>query len=664
MGAAPRPGKRREIAERSQSTYPVRVRPSQPPGPPPAPAPNTRFASFTLVERLAVGGMAEVFRAIEPRTAGADRVVVIKRMLPHIAAEPGAGRMFEEEARLAALVEHPNVVRVLGSGAEGGQPFLALELVPGLDLARFQRWRKMEREPLSPSLALFIVTELLAGLHAVHEATEADGAPLGIVHGDVSPSNVLLSDAGDVKLADFGIAEARLRSRFPQAAAAGRTKGKLGYLSPEQVRGEKSDRRSDVFAAAVVAAELLIDEPLFARGSELAILLAVRNADLRALDQKADALPADMVEVLRRGLARDPAERFETAAAMRKALLSLAAEPAAAKRGELGGLVAIATGGARATLPEGFAPTEDEITREPPLDDYVVVRADGSELGSMTFAQLVEGLTTGAFGPTDWVRIGGTPARKLADVPELAGHLPAEPGGASDAVPIAGGGLVDALARSAAARATGAWICRRGDVRKEVYLIDGVPEFVSSNLPHELLGEFLVARGTLDRGELEMALAVLPRFDGRLGDTLAALGLIEPVELFRHISDQVKEKLLELFTWDAGAADFHDGAEPPDRYFPLGLDPWWVISAGIERRLEAGLEEDTFAPHMLDSLVRTRAAAPDALPRDVERVLSLARARKPLPEVVDALEAEVSRDVHRPYRAIRLALALGLVAWA
>ena len=610
--------------------------------------------------------MAEVFQAIEPRAAGDDRVVVVKRMLPHIAAEPGAERMFGEEARLAALVEHPNVVRVLASGSAEGQPFLALELVPGLDLSRFQRWRRTEREPLDPALALFIVTELLAGLHAVHEATDAAGAPLGIVHGDVSPSNVLLSETGDVKLADFGIAEARLRSRFPQAAAAGRTKGKLGYLSPEQVRGEASDRRSDVFAAAIVAAELLIDEPLFARGSELAILLAVRNADVRALDQKADTLPTGFVDALRRGLARKPEDRFESAAAMRKALLSLAESPPVAMRAQLGKLIALATGGARATLPDGVEASEDEVTREPPLDDYVIVRADGTERGSITFAQLVEGLTTGELGPTDWVRIGGTPARKLGDVPELAGHLPAADAeaAASDTRSIAGGGLVDALARSAAARATGVWICRRREVRKEVYLLDGIPEFVSSNVPRELLGEFLVARGTLERSELDMALAVLPRFDGRLGDTLAALGLIEPVQLFGHISEQVKEKLLELFTWSDGEAEFHDGVEPPDRYFPLGLDPWRVLSAGIDRRLELGLEEESFALHMLDDLTRTRAAPPDGLPRDVERVLTLARTPMPLSELVQAFEGDVSRDVHRPYRAVRLALALGLVAWA
>ena len=223
---------------------------------------------------------------------------------------------------------------------------------------------------------------------------------------------------------------------------------------------------------------------------------------------------------------------------------------------------------------------------------------------------------------------------------------------------------MDALARSAAARATGVWICRRREVRKEVYLLDGIPEFVSSNVPRELLGEFLVARGTLERSELDMALAVLPRFDGRLGDTLAALGLIEPVPLFGHISEQVKEKLLELFTWSDGEAEFHDGVEPPDRYFPLGLDPWRVLSAGIDRRLELGLEEESFALHMLDDLTRTRAAPPDGLPRDVERVLTLARTPMPLSELVQAFEGDVSRDVHRPYRAVRLALALGLVAWA
>jgi hypothetical protein len=136
------------------------------------------------------------------------------------------------------------------------------------------------------------------------------------------------------------------------------------------------------------------------------------------------------------------------------------------------------------------------------------------------------------------------------------------------------------------------------------------------------------------------------------------------VELFRHIADQVREKLLELFTWEDGAARFFDGVDPPRRYFPLGLDPWRILREGVERRLAQGLEHATFAEHMVDCLQRTPVQPPEGLPAEVDRVLSLTRSPQPLQELVERLEDPSERDVHRPYRAIRMALALDLLRWA
>ncbi len=637
------------------------MRSSQLPEPPPPIVEATEFGDYVLLERIGVGGMAEVFRAETRPRAGAPRAVVVKRMLPHIAAEPGAERMFQEEARLGQRVDHPNVVQVIELGDVDGTPYLALELVPGLDLARLGRWLRAGDLALEPALALFAACELLAGLHAVHEALDGDGAPLGIVHGDVSPSNVLVSIHGEVKLADFGIAEARLRQSFPQAAAR-RTKGKLGYLSPEQVRGEPTDRRADVFAASVLIAEMLVGEPLFARGSELMTLLAVREAQVGPLEARRDQLPEGVVDALLAGLARDPADRLPSAAALH-ALLAPRVTAAPADLAEaLAHVVAEAMGG---PVVEDDA-RDEAVTLEPPLDDYhVEPESGGTGLGPLTFAQLVEAVTTGKVAHGDRVRVGEGPSRRVRDIGELTGYLPGDRRGAEsgDALDLGSGAFLDGLARSIAARSTGVWVCRRGEVRKEVYLIEGTPEFVSSNLPEELLGEFLVTTEVLRRDELDMALAVLPRFEGRLGDTLAALGLIEPVELFRHIGAQVNEKLMELFSWTDGTARFHEGVAPPERYFPLGLDAWSVLGDGIDRRLGAGLMQERFTAHMLDHLGRTPTTPPDGLPQAVHEVLAVTRRPRPLQEVVDALEDPLDRDRHRPYRAIRLALALDLVRW-
>jgi serine/threonine-protein kinase len=251
----------------------------------------------------------------------------------------------------------------------------------------------------------------------------------------------------------------------------------------------------------------------------------------------------------------------------------------------------------------------------------------------------------------------------VRDIPELAPHVPASNlVEASDERSLAGGGIAECLARSAAARATGLWVCRRGAVRKEVYLIDGAPEFVSSNLASELLGEFLVAGNVLNRGELDMALAVLPRFDGRLGDTLAALGLIEPVELFQHIAAQIREKLLELFTWEEGVATFHDGVPVPQRYFPLGLDPWQVIGEGIDRRLRAHVDAERDPSATSRVPMASGAIVPDGAPRDLEMLVRLARAGRSLGDVLLALTDPTGRDAQRPERVLRLGLALGLIS--
>ncbi|MBK7153734.1 MAG: serine/threonine protein kinase [Sandaracinaceae bacterium] len=259
---------------------------------PPADSPeDARFGPYRLVDRVAVGGMAEVFRAIEPRPAGEDRVICVKRMLPHLASEPGALAMFEEEARLGAHIRHPNVVQMLGFGEAGGQPYLALEYVRGCDLWRLLRWVQHQGLGLPLETCVYVVRQILKGLAAVHEARDDDGLPLGVVHRDVSPSNVLLSVHGDVKLGDLGIAQSHLHAHIP-ARHSGRRMGKLGYLAPEQVTGAALDVRTDLFAVGVIAAELLMGgKPLFRGGSELAILLAIRDGNIDQFASTAKSLP-------------------------------------------------------------------------------------------------------------------------------------------------------------------------------------------------------------------------------------------------------------------------------------------------------------------------------------------------------------------------------------
>lgn len=654
------------------------MRVTSPPSPPPPPGPNARFGSYVIVERIAVGGMAEVFRAAEPRTAGEPRTVVIKRMLPSLASEAPARAMFEAEARLGSLVDHPNVVKVLGSGEQDGLPYLVLEHVPGLDLWRLTRWLTRERRVLGTDLAVHVTRELLAALHAVHSAVDEAGRALGLVHRDVSPSNVLVSMHGQVKLGDFGIARALLSESYPQAAAGARGKGKLGYLSPEQVAGQATDRRADVFAAAVISAELLMGRPLFAGSSELAVLLAIRDGDVHLFDQAAPTLPSDIAAAVRHGLARDPEHRASTAAALSELLEradrageSRGEEPA--RRAALAGIVSEAM---RSRGPSGVIAAQpairDEETRttEHPELVYRVRTTDGRTLGPWTYAKLVEAVTTIEVGSADEVSLGSEPFRPLRDMPDVFRHVPASsldertqryatPAEPDHSYDVATGGVGRALAQVLLEKDTGLLLFEQGSVRKEVYVVDGTPEFVSSNLASELLGEFLVARGVISRGELDMALAVMPRFEGRLGDTLTALGLVEPVHLFRQIASQVQEKLLELFTWPYGRGSFFRGVARPPSGFPLGLDPWRVLEEGLDRRIAGGLDPDVEGLNFQTRRPAPRGLVAAPLSTFARKVLDRATRPAPYSELAALAPDSGKRDPRRARREIALLVALG-----
>jgi serine/threonine-protein kinase len=642
--------------------------------------------------------MAEVFRAVErtPPSVGEPRALVIKRMLPSLLGDPVARAMFAEERRLGALVDDPHVVRVLGGGELDGQPYLALEWVPGLDLWRLGRWLTRRGATLGTGLALYVADALLRGLEAVHGARDEEGTPLGIVHRDVSPSNVLLSLHGDVKLADLGIASTSgvyasgAASTDAHAGAGARARGKLGYVAPEQLRGTPVDQRADLYAACVVTVELLLGRPLFVGGSELAVLLAIRDGDRQAFEELAATLPPTLAATLRAGLAIDPAQRPPDARALREALTPHMVEPASVARAELAEIVrsAVAELGDDAeasaavartpvvdvpagpeqkagaerpttTKPAAVEPHDEGLTRptrpapssgtnaesterNAPL--YEVRTVSGQTLGVMTYACVVERIATAAIGPDDQVSVRGGPFTPVRDVADLRGHLPmstlttaprdqARPGEADSSDRIEDGGLVRALAYAALACQTGLVLCEQGGVRKEIYVEGGRPEFVSSNLASELLGEFLVARGVISRGELDMALAVLPRFDGRLGDTLTALGLVEPLHLFRYLAEQVREKLLDTFTWTAGNVTVWQGVERPRRGFPLGIDPWEILREGILRRIAAGFDDALLMPpsRLLVRATPARHVDARALPLPARAVLArLSRPRSVL----------------------------------
>jgi serine/threonine protein kinase len=632
--------------------------------------------------------MAEVFRALEPRAVGEPRVVVLKRMLPHIADESNAQEMFAEEARLASQVTHPNVVHVLGHGEIEGQPYLTLEYVPGCDLWRLNRRLTLESKKLEHDLVVYVIRQILSGLEAVHSATDVGGDALGIVHRDISPSNVLISIHGDVKIADFGIARSGVTPFETETGT--RANGKLGYLAPEQVSGGRVDRRADLFSTGVIAAELFMRRPLFAGGSELAVLLAIRDAEVHPFVEFLPQLPEGLGAVILNALSANIEERPPTARAFWAALEPWQSRPEDVLRAELAKLVVSIVADSRTrrtsadTIPQATMPPSPldqehpSTTNVTPLE-YQIRKPNGATVGPLAYAKIVESVATGQIDGNDDISIAGGEFQPLSSVKDLYRHVPpsrmtptttrVESAASADrSMDFEDGGFVSALVRTLVTRRTGLWLCEQGGVRKEVYTKHGVPAFVTSNLAGELLGEYLVKKRVINRSELDMALAVMPRFEGKLGDTLVALGLVEPLELFQHIAEQVREKLLDLFTWASGTATFYEGVDPPSSGFPLRLDAWEILDRGLQRRIAAGFESKLILERGQASVVQAdridTAVATAALPDDVRAALRLCET----PQTVEELAQFVSQqpcntDPQRGYRVVAMLLSLGAIHW-
>lgn len=276
---------------------------------------------------IASGGMAAVHLGRVRGAVGFSRLVAIKRMHPHFASDPDFATMFADEARLAARIRHPNVVSTLDVVFEGGNLSIVMEYIEGVTLAQLMKIVTERGVPMPATIAVAILRDLLEGLHSAHEAVDTDGRPLGIVHRDVSPQNVIVGVDGGARVLDFGIAKANVRLHATREGSG--LKGKLAYMSPEQLEGGSGVRQSDLFAAAIVLWEALTSQRAYAGQNEGAIVARVLRGPPPAPSSVRPELGTAYDPVVMRGLARIPEERFESARDMAIALTD-AGEPASA----------------------------------------------------------------------------------------------------------------------------------------------------------------------------------------------------------------------------------------------------------------------------------------------------------------------------------------------
>jgi len=721
--------------------------------------------------------MAEVFLAEAPGEHGFAKRIVIKRLLPNLVGDSNYQAMFIDEAKLTARLVHPKIAQTFELGKVNDHLFIAMELVDGVDVLAMLREYAQRRRRVEPHIAAWIAHEVLDALDYAHNAIGEDGKPLCVVHRDISPSNILLSLRGDVKLVDFGIARQKDPTRSHHTKS-GTLKGKYGYMSPEQVVEMPLDQRSDVFSVGVVLAEMLTGRRLFAAANELDVLLMVRDAKLSRLDKYGVDINPGLQEIVRRGLKKNLDERWQSAGQFRDALGEwlfdqrirmtpkiiadavielrrfIDAKPPEVKPAkpaddgvpapieigdsmpiisvtqEASGAVAVPrtvtpmpdavrsaqqtamrTSGEPLAVRAAPAPAVQPVAAQPAIartatapvavvartttnpphamkaptataaaaptvakaatpavtfrepapmaaTNTLDLRTGGSSADALDLAALdaainelghgseaalsllemptasgssekaaqaaprlptssSPGMNVPATSPEelsarfpsiaaavhsatpmapdpamrDFDDLTIEPGRsvdvKLPSIEELARKKPPTPPALADIAetPEDAGDFsttpaMRVLFRLMVARATGLLVVAVGGIKKEIYIRDGQPEYVSSNVASELFGNYLVSKGVLSDGELAMALAMVPHYGGKLGDTLVGLGLLKPLEVFRHLTRQVRSKIVDVCTWNKGGFGWYVGRENPREAFPLDFNAFEILGAG------------------------------------------------------------------------------------
>jgi eukaryotic-like serine/threonine-protein kinase len=708
---------------------------------------GTKFGRYALLDKIGTGGMAEIYRAKTFGAAGFEKEFAIKLILPSLVDDSEFVEMFINEAKIAVSLYHANIVQVFDLGELEGQYYIAMEYVLGKDLLEILA-RCAERGLKIPlNLVLFVTMEMLKGLNFAHRAKDPFGEDLNIIHRDVSPSNIMISYAGDVKVGDFGVAKAAIERTLTES---GTLKGKVGYMSPEQVMGEEIDARSDIFAAGVVFFEALSMSRLFVGGSDLEVMLQVRDADIDDSLQKAEPLPDGLREIVSKALTKHPEERFQSSGEFYQALVDFCyqhsikvtgtdlsnfmrrlfadeiEEEKSKRRAEprLKEIVGVPDGSPSESISHQSTPSAEVDARQMPLSEvsesatrrpkpagekrYRYRDASGLIYGPMEMSSLVELLGEQDGGDGDTVSVDGGewkdpremsalrdelgPLRddepdaaaeaSLADEPDpaaradtvrasapepseaeddgevgaesttlpeesdLARELEAavssleqisrdvaksearaegaerssdvydEPAAQTDA-PSKTEGTSKAiaqlksqyasyegdlsevpfariLARLHRCSATGRLFVERDDIEKSIFLRDGEPILVASNNKDELLGSFLLRKGKISQAQLDEALDRLSEWGGRLGDALVAIGAIEAHGIFELLAEQMREKLLDVFTWTAGHYGYYENQEPDTMGYPLGIDTYSTIVSACREHIPLELITDYY----------------------------------------------------------------------
>jgi serine/threonine-protein kinase len=545
-----------------------------------------QIGKYQILDRLAVGGMAELFKAKLEGNLGFEKLVAIKKILPHLANDRSFVEMFIDEARLTAQLDHRHIVQVFELGTDADTPYIAMQYVDGLDVLALLRECARAQIRLPADLAAIIARDVLDALDYAHNATDVKNRPLGIVHRDISPGNVLLSWRGDVKLTDFGIARAAERSHKTEA---GTLKGKYGYMSPEQVSSGEVDPRSDLFSTGILLAEMVMARRLFTSTNDLDILLMVRDARLDRLHKYASEFPVELRVLTVRALQRRPEDRWQSAAQFRDAIDEWIQRTTRVTSRDLANLIGSVINAPTADLQSSGAIAQEadqDSGLSGPMTRMSIAKAEAEAKQARAEFISGEGIPEGTMSIEG---SSGTISVTEDDVmpePIEATSGPREVGDLKE-TPV-----IRVLYRLSKTKVTGMLSLEgRAGVLKEAYITDGQPQYVNSNVEGERLGNFLLEQKALTPQALQRAVSVMHHFGGRLADTLVGLDLLDPLEAYRLLAKQVAAKLMETFSWQKGRYTWSPRAPNPYKSRALHLDGFRVIGAGAAQIGEPLVDE-------------------------------------------------------------------------
>ena len=499
---------------------------------------------YVLGDRLGLGGMAEVYVAHRAGPRGFAKRFAVKRILPELAQDARFVAMFCDEARICAALCHPNIVQVVDFGESHGELFMAMEFVDGVSLARLLRSVSARRERFPRGTALHIAHEVLRGLGFAHDAHDEHGRPLGIVHRDVSPGNVLLGRAGEIKLADFGI----VRSEFvDRRTYPGELKGKVGYMSPEQVMGSDVDPRSDLFTVGIILAEMLLARPLFSGQNEFEILTNIYEANLGVLDRHATDWPDSLQKMLRKALSRESSQRFQNAAEFALALRDVARElDLSLGDGEIVPWLSAlgilpSRSGTHERLLQAQAEQAVQVANSLRGTDpapSLLPPSSPAESGELPVQRVPEGQRAPRFHE---------PLTRIASWKSALDRM-----------------TLPAVLHAVAAREeTGVLVARHDRHEKHFYFVAGELRAARSTEHSELLGTRLLRAGRITERDLSDALVTSKATGWSLGEELVARGIVRSSSLLRELIEQVEARFVELFGWNDGTLWFVHGVREP-----------------------------------------------------------------------------------------------------